>query len=128
MYASINMRDLKTFKDLKFRPHPAGATGVQAKMFFPNGYGISVVRFEMAGLGIVDRFWCETFKASKESFNSYASLTNNEDEWEVAVLKGTEDEWNLCYSTPLTDDVIGHVNADMVTNIMGSIQNLETVK
>lgn len=33
----------KTFKDLKFNPHPSGLGGVQAVMEFDNGHRISVV-------------------------------------------------------------------------------------
>lgn len=93
---------MKTFKDLKFEPHPSGS-GKAATMFFPNGYGISVVRF-MTIAGI------------------YGSYTDNENEWEVAVLKRN---YGICYDTPITDDVIGHLSDEEVTEVMQKIQQLD---
>lgn len=63
-------------------------------MFFKNGYGVSVVRFKMAF--------------------GYGSYTDNDSEWELAVLFGNE-EWTLTYNTPITDDVIGHLTGTEVT-------------
>jgi hypothetical protein len=95
---------MKIFKDLKFKPHTDGE-GLQGLMFFENGYGISVIRFKIGSLG-------------------YGSYTNNEKEWEVAVLFGNENESELCYTTPITNDVIGHLTAKQVTEIMKKIQRL----
>ncbi len=39
---------MKQFKDLEFKPHTAGS-GTQGLSFFKNGYGVSVVRFELMG-------------------------------------------------------------------------------
>lgn len=96
---------MKTFKDLEFKAHPHDVNGRQAKMIFENGYGISVVRFKMYG----------------DFFGSY---TNNESEWEIAVLKGNEKNWELDYSTPITEDVCGYLSAEEVTEIMKQIQEL----
>jgi hypothetical protein len=95
---------MKTFNDLDFRPHPAGE-GKQGFAFFPNGYGISVIRFKIGSFG-------------------YGSYTNNEDEWEIAVLYGDENEFDLTYNTPITNDVIGHLSESEVTEIMLKIQAL----
>ena len=54
----------------------------------------------------------------------YGSYTRNDSEWELAVLKGNEEEWNLTYDTPITDDVIGHLCEDEVTEIMKQVQEL----
>jgi len=98
---------MKTFKDLVFKPHSIG-NGIQAVMFFDNGYGVSVVRFKMShGLG-------------------YGSYTNNDKEYELAVLYGNESEFELSYNTPITDDVIGYLSASKVTNIMKRVQNLKS--
>ena len=43
---------MKTFKNLKFEPHTTGE-GLSAKLFFKNGYGVSVVRFKMPIAGNV---------------------------------------------------------------------------
>ncbi len=95
---------LKTFKDLKFIPHLAG-NGLMASLFFPNGYGISVVRFK--------------------TFGTYGSYTSNEEEWEAAVLIGNEEKSSLCYTTEITKDVIGHLSETQVTEIMEQIQKLQ---
>lgn len=95
---------MKTFNDLEFKGHRTG-NGKQALMFFPNGYGVSVVRFMIGSIG-------------------YGSYTDNESEWELAVLKGTEEDWDLCYDTNITDDVIGHLTDDGVTDIMHKVQSL----
>jgi hypothetical protein len=97
---------MKTFKDLVFNNHPAG-DGKQAVMLFPNGYGVSIVRFNLPG-----------------GFG-YGSYTSDESEWELAVLKETEDEWSLTYETPITDDVLGHLSEDDVTEIMAKVQSLK---
>ena len=96
---------MKTFKDLEFNPH-SGGNGVQALAFFDNGFGISVVQFKIGISGM------------------YGSYTDNEDEWEIAVLKGDADGWNLTYDTPITDDVIGHLLEEEVTDVMKQIQSL----
>lgn len=94
---------MKIFEDLYFKPHPYGI-GLQAKMFFENGYGVSVVRFKTHGL--------------------YFSYTDNENEWELAVLFGDENDSYISYSTDITDNVLGHLSSDEVTDIMIKIQNL----
>lgn len=96
--------NLKGFKDLQFHPHPSGS-GKAARLFFPNGYGVSVVRFQTL-------------------FGHYASYTNNELEWELAVLHGDENYADLCYSSPVTNDVMGHLTARQVTNVMKKVQLL----
>jgi len=92
---------VKTFKDLVFKPHHAG-DGLMAHMNFDNGYGVSVVRFKILG----DR---------------YGSYTDNDSEWELAVLK---DDY-LCYDSGITDDVIGHLKAKDVTKVMRKVQQLK---
>lgn len=94
---------MKTFKDLKFEPHKHG-NGLQAILFFPNGYGISVVRFKLMAM--------------------YGSYTDNDLEWECAILFGNDKEWELTYNTPITDDVIGHLTEEQVTELMEKIQLL----
>jgi hypothetical protein len=94
---------MKTFKDIDFQPHSVG-DGISGKIFFDNGYGVSVVRFK-----INDR---------------YSSYTNNENEWELAILFGNEKEWELTYNTPITNDVIGWLSEDKVTDIMKKVQEL----
>jgi hypothetical protein len=107
------VRKLKTFKDLRFKPHLSG-DGLMAQLNFANGYGVSVVRFKIGGdLGsLAARLFADN--------PIYSSYTSNEKEWELAVLRGE----SICYSTPITDDVIGHLSARQVTAIMKRVQAL----
>lgn len=91
----------KTFNDLKFHTdsHLFGSMS-RAKLFFPNGYGVSVI------IG--------TF-----------SYGGDEGLYECAVLKGKEGNSELCYDTPITNDVIGYCDENKVTKIMKQIQDLK---
>ena len=88
---------MKTFQDLVFGPHPVGYGyfDTQAKMTFPNGYGVSVVT----------------------GSHAYSSEGRP---YEVAIFDGN----GLTYDTPITDDVIGHQTAEDVTDIMRRVQEL----
>lgn len=92
---------MKTFKDLKFTKC---TNGLDAKMYFENGYGISVIRFKTP--------------------YGYGSYTLNEKQWEIAVLRGED----ICYDTPITDNVIGYLSAREVTKIMKQIQQLPKIE
>lgn len=75
-----------------------------AKIFFPNGYGASVV----TGTGC---YISEDFP------------------YELAVLKGTSvRNCVLCYDTPITDNVIGYLSESDVTRYLSKIEKLEPVK
>jgi hypothetical protein len=93
------------FSDLNFQPHGNYPdTGIAARHFFPNGYGISVVRFTTPfGVG---------------------SYGVDEGLYESAVLKGTEVDWELCYDTPITDDVLGNQTELEVEVLLYEIENL----
>ena len=85
---------MKTFEDLKFKPHPIG-NGVAARFSFENGYGVSVVKFD-------------------GSYGFKHGL------FELAVLKGD----SICYSTEITGDVIGYLSQGDVTDLMAKVQSL----
>jgi hypothetical protein len=88
------------FSDLQFNPHPNYPdTGVQAKHFFDNGYGVSVVSFP-------------------------GSYGFREGLYESAVLKGTEEESEICYDTEITSDVIGHQSEEEVEVLLHKVGNL----
>ncbi len=88
------------FTDLEFKPHSNFDTdGIHAVHFFPNGYGVSVVRFP----------------------GSYGYA---EGLYEVAVLEGSIDDYELCYDTPITDDVMGHRDEIDIENIMEEVAAL----
>ena len=84
---------MKTFKDLEFKPHSIG-NGLQGRMDFDNGYGVSVVKFNGS--------------------YGYPNL------WEVAVMY----EGSLTYNTDITDDVIGYQTDQDVTDVMKKVQAL----
>ena len=85
---------MKTFNDLDFQPMQFDI-GIQARIFFDNGYGASVIK----------------------SPHSYGG---NQDLYELAIIKDNA----IRYDTPITDDVIGYLTEDDVTKYLGQIQNL----
>lgn len=88
------------FTDLEFQPHPYyKEDGIHAIHVFPNGYGVSVVRFP-------------------------GSYGFQDDLYEVAIIKGTKDKYDLVYDTPITDDVLGHRDEQDITNILEEVQAL----
>lgn len=74
--------------------------GTQVVHKFDNGYGASVV--------------CHDY-----SYGGDQGLK------ELAVLKfEDEEEWHLCYTTLITDDVIGYLEDDCVEELLVAIKNL----
>ena len=69
--------------------------GVQHVYSFPNGYGASVVKHDF-------------------SYGGKQGL------WELAVLEGED----ICYTSGITDDVIGHLSWVNVEKILGEIKSL----
>ena len=72
--------------------------GIQHVYDFPNGYGASVIRH-------------------KGSYGFKSGL------WELAVLDSTGD---LCYTTPVTDDVVGHLTEEQINLKLIEIRGLQT--
>jgi len=109
------MTELKTLKDLdKFkiidREHPSGLGGFQKIYRFSNNFGASIIRF-----GKMNGFFD-------------GSYTNDETEVELAVIKfnGKEEEdWKINYDTPLTNDVIGHLQEKELIKTLNKIKDLE---
>jgi len=87
---------MKQFKDLEFVPHAAGMGGVMSRIQFENGYGASVVKTEY------------TYGGDKGLY-------------ELAVL---DSNGSLTYATSVTDDVIGYLRPEDVTDVMAKIQQL----
>ena len=73
--------------------------GVQRKYQFQNGYGASVVR-------------------------SPFSYGGSEGKWELAVFK----DGNICYGTPIMDDVIGHLDDAGVDALLEQIEKLPPIE
>lgn len=88
-----------TFNDLKFSK-PAFNNGIQAIVRFENNYGASVVRHDY-------------------SYGGKQGL------YELAVIKYNEEGlWDIDYSTPITDDVLGYLTEDNVTEYLTQIKQL----
>ena len=88
--------DIKTFKDLEFEETEFFDNGVRSKMFFTNGYAISVIR-------------------TKYSYGGPSGL------YEIAVL---DSDGDITYGTDITNDVIGYLKPDEVSEYMVKIQEL----
>ena len=87
---------MKTFKDIEFKPNPMGADfGIVSRTKLDNGYEVSVVQ-------------------SEYSYGGDKGL------YELAIFKDGE----ICYDTPITDDVIGYLRPEDVTEVMEKIQKL----
>jgi len=101
--------EVKTFKDLDFKPHSFTkyadkynysfneqySKAKQAIMYFENGYGVSVL---------------------------YGSCfySNGIDTYEVGILY----DGGLTYDTDITDDVMGYLTESEVTDVMIRVQQL----
>ena len=73
--------------------------GIQYLAFYPNGYGASIVQHQF-------------------SYGGNIGL------WELAVIKGTEEEWDICYTTPITNDVLGYLEEAEVDELLIKIEAL----
>ena len=89
---------MKKFQDLPFFPinDAPFMVGKKARMHFENGYGVSVVS------------------------HSY-SYGGRDGLYEIAVLDSDD---NLTYDTPVTNDVIGYLTEEDVTDVMKQVQDL----
>ena len=87
---------MKTFSDLEFKPHTMGV-GIMSRITFENGYGASVVKTPY------------TYGGDKGLY-------------EIAVL---DLDNQLTYETSVTDDVIGYLTEDDVTEVLKQIQELK---
>ena len=72
------------------------AEGIQYEYSFPNGYGASVIK-------------------TTYSYGGEAGL------WELAVLYQDE----LCYTSGITEDVIGHLDSKKVKSLLEQIYELD---
>jgi hypothetical protein len=87
---------MKTFKDIQFKSNPMGAEyGIVSRTQFDNGYEVSVVK-------------------SPHSYGGDKGL------YELAIFK----DGDICYDTPITDDVIGYLRPEDVTDVMERVEKL----
>tara|TARA_Y100000310_G_scaffold317222_1_gene369844 strand:+ start:886 stop:1179 length:294 start_codon:yes stop_codon:yes gene_type:complete len=94
------------FTDLEFRPHEIKeplSRGIRVIVFFPNGYGASVVQ-------------------TTTSYGGESGL------YELAVLQGNKDKWHITYITPITSDVLGYLTPKDVEEALTAIEALEENK
>ncbi len=94
---------MKTFKDLKFEPHPLSKSTFspykgtkQAVEKFNNGYGVSVL------LGS-------------------CFYSNGKDTYELAILFNDE----ITYSTDITDRVMASLSENEISEVMIKVANLK---
>lgn len=94
---------MKTFKDLKFKPHSITESGLenykeakQAIEKFENGYGVSVL------------------------FGN-CFYSNGIDTYELAVLF----DGKITYQTDITDDVLGYLSENEVSEVMLKVAALK---
>ena len=88
-----------TFQELEFKDLPF-MNGVQAIVKFENNYGASVVRH-------------------------MGSYGNKDGLYELAVIEYDESgDWDICYDTPITNDVLGYLTEDNVTTHLKQIEQL----
>ena len=80
--------------------------GTQTIYKFPNGYGASVI--------------CGGFYAYGDDEHPY----------ELAVVKFRKDKdgFDLCYDTPITDDVVGYQTGEDIINLLIQIKDLADEK
>jgi len=87
---------MKTFNDIEFKTSPMGDDfGIVSRTEFDNGYEVSVVK-------------------SEYTYGGKDGL------YELAIFKDGE----ICYDTPITNDVIGYLTTEEVTDLMEQIQKL----
>ena len=86
------------FKEL---PSRSINNGIQYIFKADNGYGASIVQHEY-------------------SYGGRVGL------WEIAVTEYDEDgEWDICYNTPITSDVLGHLSESEVMDYLIQIEQLK---
>lgn len=90
-----------TFNELDFKStnenNPISSR--QAKLFFENGFGVSVV-------------------IGPHTYGGTEGL------YELAVLEGTKGNWEITYDTPLTDDVLGRLSEKEVEDTIAWVKEL----
>jgi hypothetical protein len=90
---------MTNFKEFKSKSLHGGTQYLQ---IFDNGYGVSIIQHDF-------------------SYGGDRGL------WELAVIKKNsknEDGWDICYDTPITNDVLGHLSENEVNNVVEKVKAL----
>jgi hypothetical protein len=72
---------------------------VYARVFFPNGYGASIVRHE-------------------------GSYGGKDGLYEFAVLEGDKSKWEISYTTPVADDGVGYLDEAGVEALLNRVEQI----
>lgn len=99
---------MSLFNNIQFEPHPIG-NGLHGKIFLPNGYGLSVVRFMIP-----------KWNDGPQQYGSYC----DDETWEVAILKGTPENWELCYDTEIATDVMSYQTEEDINCILKKLRRI----
>jgi hypothetical protein len=91
----MNFSELQFTKNKNF----SGEGGIQALVFFANGYGASVVK------------------------HGY-SYGGKEGLYELAVIEGDEDVWDITYESGITGDVLGWLTEQDVEYYLNKIESV----
>ncbi len=87
-------------EDFKTLPSKSINGGIQYLAKFPNNYGASIVMHDF-------------------SYGGDNGL------WELAVIKYESDKvWDICYTTHITSDVLGHLTEEEVMKTLEEISKL----
>ena len=87
---------MKTFKEIEFKTNPMGEEfGIVSRTKLDNGYEVSVVQ-------------------SPHSYGGDKGL------YELAIFKDGE----ICYDTPITNDVIGYLRPEDVMDVIAKLEKL----
>jgi len=81
--------------DLEFKQHDCDLFDSRALISFDNGYGASIV-------------------------TGFGAHSDEDHPYELAVFKGG----SICYDSPMTDDVIGHLTEVELQKLLKQIQDL----
>lgn len=104
------------FSDLIFEEKIEGAIHrKQARIFFSNGYGASVVQNLIY---LPDRNIAGDIVVVAGSYGAEKGL------YELAVLSFGNDGWTLDYTTPVTSDVEGRLTPEDVSDLLAKIEAL----
>jgi len=93
------MDAMELLKEFKFESHTNHGGGVQGKLFFPNGYGVSIIRTP----------------------HSYGG---SDLKWELAILVGDKNSYDISYNSGLADDVVGWLDEKEILGYIAKIKEL----